>query len=276
MVRILVRVLGGLLCVVALLAGLVWIFQANLVKSAIEGGGTWATGVETRVAGVSAGLVGGQLAIEGLELANPAGFGSAPCLALRSARADWETRSLLSDEIRVREIALDGLVLRIERNASGTNVARILDHARGRRGAAPASPAEPAADGPGRALVVDLVVVRDLSAELVLAGLPGVEGPLRVSVPRFELRGFRSDGATHEIVGALLAAVVEAALEASLAAGADVFPKDLVRDLEGRLDAARAALEDTLRGEVDGALERAAGAAGRALEDLGILGGKKP
>ncbi|MBL8862772.1 MAG: hypothetical protein JNK02_12300 [Planctomycetes bacterium] len=274
--RLVIRIVGTLFLLLALGLGLLWIFQDNLVKSAIEGGGTWATGVETRVEDVSAGIVGGSLGLAGLRIANPPGFGTQPFFALRAARADWDPRSLLADEIHVRELALDGLALRIERNDSGTNYGRILDHVRSRGGAKSDPPAEAAA-GPGRALVVDRIVLTDLSAELVLSGTPLATGPLRVSVPRVEIGAFRSDGATHEIVGTLLSAVVRAALEASLQAGAGVFPKDLARDLESRLAGAKAELERQLGGSLEDAVKQATEGVQKKLGGLqDALGGKKP
>ncbi|MCY2961724.1 MAG: hypothetical protein NTY35_16305 [Planctomycetota bacterium] len=251
--RILVRVAIGLGLLVVLALGLVWIFQGSVVKAAIQGGGTWATGVETRVEDVSAGLLGGKLELRGLTLANPPGFSAEPFFGLRAAKADWDTASLLSQKIHVRELELDGLALRIERNSSGTNYGRILEHA-SRGGAAPA-PTPEAQPGAQRALVVDRIVLRDVSAELYLADLPLANGPLRVTVPRVEITDFHSDGPTHEIVGQLLSAVVKAALEASLDAGRGTFPDDLKRDLKAQLQSAKSALEGALQGDVKGSLE---------------------
>jgi len=273
--RILVRVAIGLVLLVVLVLGLVWIFQGSVIRTAIQAGGTWATGVETRVEDVSAALIGGQLEIQGLTLANPPGFQPAPFFELRNAKADWETSSLFGDEIHVRELALDGLALRIERNASGTNYGRILEHAS--RGGDASKPAPEAnADAKG-VLVVDRIVIRDLSAELTLADLPLGNGPLRVTVPRIEIKDFRSNGPTHEIVGQLLTAVVEAALQASLDAGGGIFPDDLARDLKAKLGAAQAELERALGGSLEDTMKKAVEDAGKAMEPLKkALGGKKP
>jgi len=258
--RLVVRLVIGLLLLVVLAIGLVWIFQDSVVKTAIQSGGSWATGVETRVDDVSAALVGGKLDLSGLSLANPVGFSAEPCFSLRSAKADWETRSLLSDEIHLREIVLDGLALRIERNVSGTNFSQIIAHR-------PKDESKPTTkeSGAKRTLVVDSIVLNDVSAELVLADMPLAKGPLRVTVPRIEIKDFRSDGSTQELVGQLLSAIVQAALDSSLAAGAGIFPEDLARDLRGKLDNV---LQDRLGTSVD--------EAGKALEGLkDIFGGKK-
>lgn len=267
--RILVRIVAGLLVLLALVVGLVWIFQGSVVKSAVQSGGTWATGVETRVDDVSAGLLGGKLEIQGLTLANPPGFGAEPFFALRGTKADWDTRSLFGDEIHVRELELDGLALRIERNASGTNYGRILDHVGGKGGAKEPAPAE--SGGAKKVLAVDKIVLKDVSAELIVADLPVATGPLRVTVPRIEIANFRSDGATHEIVGKLLGAVVQAALEASLEAGGGVFPADLAKDLKSKLGDVEGALKDVLKGDLKGLDD-----AGKALEGIqDVFGGKK-
>lgn len=268
--RIVVRVAIGLVLLLVLALGLVWIFQGSVVKAAIQRGGGWATGVETRVDDVSAGLLGGQLELEELTLANPPGFGAEPFFALRAAKADWDSRSLLGDEIHVRELALDGLALRIERNASGTNYGKILDHARS-KGGKPAEP-EPEA-GSKKTLVVDRIVLRDLSAELILADLPISTGPLKVTVPRLEIKDFRSDGETHEIIGNLLAQIVDQALAASLEAGQGIFPADLAKDLQRQLEKnvedAKSTLEGVLKGDAKSVQD-----AGKQLEGLKDIFGK--
>jgi hypothetical protein len=264
--KLLVRLAIAAVLLLLLVLGLVLVFAGPLVKGAIETGGTWATGVETCVENVSAGLVGGELSIEGLTLANPPGFHAQPFLGLRAAHGAWETRSLFSDEIHVRELALDGLALRIERNAKGTNYGAILEHLKGLSGGAGGAQ-PPAEAGRRRTLVVDRIVVRDVLAELELADVPLAAGSYKVSVPRLQIDGFRSDGTTTEIVGKLLGAIVESALSASLDAGQGVFPADVLKDLRGKLKAAPGVLK-----EAQDALQKA----GQSIEDLGgILKQKK-
>ncbi len=267
--RLVVRLGIGLLLLLVLAIGLVWIFQDSVVRAAIQSGGSWATGVDTRVDDVSAALVGGKLELSGLSLANPPGFSAEPCFVLRAARADWDTRSLLSDEIHLREIALDGLALRIERNASGTNFMRIVNHSGSQGDASAPTTSE---SGPTRKLVVDTIVLNDVSAELVLADMPIAKGPLRVTVPRIEIKDFRSDGPTQELVGKLLSAIIQAALDSSLAAGAGIFPEDLARDLRADIAKARAGLDTLLQDSLGTSVEEA----GKALDGLkGVFGGKK-
>jgi hypothetical protein len=272
--RIAVRIVAALVVLVLLAVGLLWIFQGRVVKTAVQSGGTWATGVETRVEDVSAGLLGGELELEVLSLANPPGFSTEPFFALQKAEADWETRSLFQPTIHVRELALEGLALRIERNASGTNYGVILDHARSLGGESKPKPTEPA--GEERALVIDSIVLRDISAALVLSDLPITTGPMRVTVPRLEIKDFRSDGPTHEIVGQLLSAIVQAALESSLQAGSGVFPDDLARELKSKLAGAQASLDAALKSGEQGDLQGAVDEAGKALEGLkDVFGGQK-
>jgi len=262
--RILPRILIGLLVLVVAAVGLLWIFQGRVVKAAIQSGGTWATGVPTKVDDVSAGLLGGKLELTGLTVANPEGFAPQPFVSLGTARADWETRSLFSDEVHVKELALDGVALHIERNASGTNYKKILEHARS-RGKGEKKPEE---QGSKRVLVVDRIVLTNVTAELVLADLPVATGPLRVTVPRIELNAFRSDGSTSEVVGQLLTVVVDAAMSAALEAGQGIFPQDLVKDLQNQLESSTQELKDVLEGSPK--------EAGKGLEGLkDVFGGKK-
>lgn len=261
--RTLPRILIGLGVLFVGAVGLLWIFQGRVVKAAIQSGGTWATGVPTKVDDVSAGLLGGKLEFSGLTVANPEGFGPQPFVAVGTARADWETRSLFSDEVHVKELVLDGLALHIERNAAGTNYEKILDHAK-QRGGGP----KPDEGGSKRVLVVDRIVLTNITAELVLGDLPIATGPLKVTVPRIELNQFRSDGSTSEVVGKLLSIVVEAAMSAALQAGEGIFPADLVKDLGNQLKSSAEELKDVLEGSLK--------EAGKGLEGLkDVFGGKK-
>ncbi len=262
--RILPRILIGLAVVVVGAVGLLWIFQGRVVKAAIQSGGTWATGVPTKVDDVSAGLLGGKLELSGLTVANPEGFAPQPFVAIGTARADWETRSLFSDEVHVKELVLDGLALHIERNAKGTNYGKILEHAKSHGKGEKA----PDAGGSKRVLVVDRIVLTNITAELLLADLPVATGPLKVTVPRIELNNFRSDGSTSEVVGQLLSVVVESALSVALEAGQGIFPQDLVKDLEKQLESSAQELKDVLEGSLN--------EAGKGLEGLkDVFGGKK-
>ncbi len=260
--KIVVRVGVVLLLLLVLLLSGTLLFTGSIVKSAIEHGGTWATGSATRVESASAGIVGGELELERLSIANPAGFSDQPFLRIATTRAGWDSRSLLSDRIHVREIAVDGLALRLERTAQGTNYGAILAHLE-RKGGEPAAPAE---GGARRTLIVDRIVLTNLTADLVLADLPLASGSYSAKVPRLEIADFRSDGSTPEIVGKLLGAVLEAALSSSLEAGQGIFPKDLLTDLQKKLEGA----------EVLDEAKKTLKSLEPALDGLGDLFKKKP
>jgi hypothetical protein len=261
--RTLPRILIGLGVVAVGAVGLLWIFQGRVVKAAIQSGGTWATGVPTQVDDVSAGLLGGELELTGLTVANPPGFAAKPFVAVGTARADWETRSLFSDEVHVEELAIDGLALHIERNASGTNYKKILEHAKTRGKDEPKKESGESK----RVLVVDRIVLTNVTAELVLGDLPVATGPLSVTVPRIELKQFRSDGSTSEVVGQLLSVVVEAAMSAALEAGQGIFPQDLMKDLQQQLESGSQELKDVLEGTLKDA--------GKGFEGLNDVFGEK-
>src|SRR5262245_41296811 len=118
----------GLVAVVVVvgLGSLLWI--DSLTRSAIERGGTYALGVETRLEDASIGLVSGEFGLAGLTVANPPGFAQPHFFALRSAHLALPLGQLVEERITIPALELEGITLDLERGAEGTNFARILDH----------------------------------------------------------------------------------------------------------------------------------------------------
>jgi hypothetical protein len=246
-----------LLACAGLAAG--WFFLDPLVGSAIEKGSTYATGVETRVGGVDASFFSGRFGIRDLSLANPPGFRPEPFVRLASARATWQSGSILSDTIQMDELLLDGVELNLERVGSGTNYGKILANleklSSGDKG-------NTAASQGGRQLAIRKIEIRNVRAGLRLSGVPLASGSMEVEAPSIVIDDFRSDGSTTEIVARLTRAVLQAILENVLSAGKDIFPADLAKDLGRGLAGLKGAVgggaKDVLHG-LEGALKGAGG-----------------
>jgi hypothetical protein len=268
--------LRGVLILVALLVVLgvgVFFFFDRLVATSIEKGATHATGVDTKVGSVDASPFAGSFAIKELSIANPPGFRDEPFVSLASTSATWENGTILSDAIHVKEFALDGVVVNLERTGGMSNYGTILDHV---EKLAPKGGSEPAPDSSGasRALKIDRLVIRNVKTSLHLSGIAGAAGSLKVEVPEIVLKDFDSRGTTSEIVAKLTRAVVDALLSSSLAAGRNVFPAEMLKDLSGQLDG----LEKSLGKEAEGLLKDLGtdtDGAKKVLKDVGDLFKKK-
>lgn len=235
-----VKITLGLVVLLVIAAAIAFAFVDSIVENVVEQGGTRATGVETTLGGADVGIFSGDLALDDLVIANPPGFTPEPFLQLRVARAGWENRSLTSDTIEVRQLVLDGVALRLEKGAQGSNWGTILANLEKLGGE---KPSDPAPKGPTKTLHVTRIEIRDVKASLTLSGVPLGAGTYEVLVPLVTLDEFRSDGSTTEVVGKLTRALLHAILDATVKGGANLLPKDILADLGGKLDDLRADME---------------------------------
>jgi len=99
-------------------------------KRGIEVGATSALGVDTTLDSVSIKLLRGNLAIAGLQIANPEGYDTDRLMALQSGSVRCDIPSLLTKEARINEIILDAPELTVEVKSGlppKSNVGELLD-----------------------------------------------------------------------------------------------------------------------------------------------------
>ncbi|MDJ0866638.1 MAG: hypothetical protein QNK03_11050 [Myxococcota bacterium] len=252
-------VAAALVCVVA-----VALYFGRLLETALERGGRYALGVETRVGFAALDPFAGAFRVRGLRIANPPGFVSDHFLQLASLSLDVDLATLRAPTVVIPHIGLTGADLVLERNADGSNVQAILDHLkRFEKGDARApSPDEEA----GRRVVVDELVITDLTARVqatpTLALLLGSDqGLVPLEIPEIRLVDL---GKGRPIsMAELNGIIVKALLTAVARRGAGVLPALVVRDLGSRLRAL-------------GVVEGVDAGAKRAREALGgLLRGKR-
>ena len=281
-----VLVLVVLLIVVGVV-GYIWI--DSISKAAIEKGGTYALGVDTTVADVSLSPVGGTMKIEGLKVANPAGFQGPHLMQSGTFDLAMVTGSLLDDTIQVNKFELDGLSLSIEQTLQKNNISVILDNLKRFE-----SDDEPSENKPserkrkkgddGKKVKVDLITIRNVEATFRLP----VGNPVTVKVPEVKVKDVAGDNAEGVAVSELIARVLPVVLAAVLEQGKGIIPGDLLNTLNGDLNGLAAAVGGQLqqlvtnaRGDMQKALADGLGKAGDDVKKTvggaldGLLGGKK-
>lgn len=254
-------------------AGAAFLFLDSIVRSAIEKGGSAATGTPTTLAKADASFFSGAFGLDDFAIANPQGFRNEPFLALKGARARWQNGSILSDQLVIDEFTLDGLQLNLERSAAGNNWDKILESLKKLSGGSGGSTPAPAESGSGREVKIKQLEIKNTRCTLHLSGQPALNGDYDVSVPSIRLQDFDSKGSTAEIAGKLTKAVVEAVVKAAASSGKGVFPAGSLEELESGLkQVGKSVLDDVLKGKTDPA---------DALKEAekgvkGLLKGKKP
>ena len=258
---------------VALLVGAGLFLVEPAVVAVVEKGGTYALGVDTRLADARIGVLSGDFGLAGLSVDNPPGFEAEHFLDLEQTAVQVEMGSLLGDRIVVPAVLVEGVTLVLERNANGTNYDVLLDHLRSLSSPADESapPAEeegdaptedePAPDEASTTLVIEELVLRDIRSEVRLFAIGGERKTIPVVLPEITIRNLGGeDGATVDVVYSQL---IEELLNAVVAAGGDQLPQEFLRDLEGELQR----LGDA---QLDRAEEKAREELNRALEDVDV------
>lgn len=261
----------------------------RIAKAGIERGGSYAMGVDTRVQSVDLSLLGGQFTMDGLNVANPAGYRSPHVMHSGKFDLKLDPGTILSDTVVINSFLLDGLDLNIERTMSGSNVQTILDNLKRLGAEQPGKePAPEEKEKGGKKVKVDDIVIRDVTATfhmLAESPLP----PVTVRIPELHLENVapgEGDGVTvARLMAKLVTAIMAGVLEQAKGAG---LPTEYLSDLQGQLSQTVGALG----GKTDELVQQASQEAGKAVgeaakkaeEELrrgvteglgGLLGGKK-
>lgn len=259
-----VLVVMGLLVVLVVVAGFVFIDQA--AKAAVERGGTYALGVETKLGSADVGLFSGRFGLDSLSIANPEGFKQQSFLSLSKGEMELELGSLREATLVVPRLLLEGVAIDLERNDLGTNFGAILDYLE--RFESGKKPGEPPAESEGRKVLLKEVVIRDVSVSVDLGQSVAGFQSTSFQVPEIVLTDLGTGG-EGQTISEHFSSILRGLLGAVMEHGKGMIPQELLADLQGRL-AELGLPADILEGGVDGALE---GVKEKAAEELKKLGG---
>lgn len=269
MKKILIGLLAVVLVVVIAVVVLVVVGMSqidNLLKAGIERGGTYATGVSTTVDDVDVQLRKGTLDLSGLVLANPPGFDTPHFLALAETGMALNSGATDTKNLALASVTLSGIDVYLDKGQNPSNYNAILENLR--RFESGDTPPPPEDDR--FRVTIDSLVIEDVSVHL--ANMPGVSIVSRdvaVRVPRIELRDVGKDDPMS--MGEVIGLVVKTVLAASVEAGGNIIPGDVLGELQGGLGSLRSLSEMGITGvgEFGKAIEGRLGEAGeRAREAL--------
>jgi hypothetical protein len=260
----LLRILAVLVLLLVVLLGIGVLFIDRAVVAAVEKGGTYALGVETKLDGADIGL--GSFGLEGLSVANPPGFEGAHFLVLGTGQLEVETGSILADQIVAPLLELREVTVELDRGKDGTNYGVILKNLE--RFESKDEAPEPPEEG-GKTVLVQKLRIHDVTAHVNLIGV----APITVTIPEIAVDDLDSSGMTAAQIASLL---VRTLLTSILQAGGGILPDDILKDLGGQLqNVGTVALEitgDVVKG-VTGEIEKATEGLGEAGKAIGEAAG---
>lgn len=266
------------LVVLALVTG--FIFIDKIAKEAIERGSQYALGVETSLESVDLGVFSGKFSLSELHARNPEGFSEGDFFALGGGRLSVGVRSLLGDTVRVDELVLAGIDLRLELQNTRSNYGEVLNNLKRFEGEKKTGGEEGEKEAGGnKRLIIRRLLIDDVEAGLKLESPElGIDTESTVRVPTIELTdiGVGQGGVS---IAELSSIVMTRIIEAVVRSGGD-FPAQLRRAVEGELNRLIAEqggavsvedLEEKGKEEAEKAVEKAVDDATKKLGDL--LGG---
>ena len=214
-----------------------------LVKAGLEGGATYALGVETTVDDVSVSIMRGELGIEGLRISNPSGFSSDHLMHSGQFELKMRAASVFTETIELEKFELDGLDVNIEQQVSGSNVAKLIDNLE-RFGGGEGKRETPEKEG--KKVRIDRIAIRNVVGHFHL--LPDVApgGSVTVQIPEIVLTDVTSDAAEGITIAELVRRLVPAILAAIITESAAAVPGEFLNDLDTPL----AGLTEKLGGQI--------------------------
>ncbi len=244
----------------------------NLVKAAIERGGTYATQVDTTVTSVDVGLTSGTFAMNGLTIANPAGFDTDHFLVLNDTDVAFDLQSIQTDTIVIPTVTVNGIDVILDKGGDPSNYNTILNSLK-RFESSDKPKAAPDNQG-GKKVAIDSLVLEDINVRV--ANYPGVSlvaGDVAVNIPKVELQNIGRD---EPMTAAQIAnLIIKTVLTAAVEAGGGILPADMLIDLGNGLQGLSSlgemgitAIGDT--GQILGdSMNEVLEGAGKAVEELG-------
>ena len=244
------RLVVVLVLLVLVAGGVLWYYIDAIAKTGVEQGATYALGVPTTLGSADVGLLGGTLRLNDLTVANPAGFKTPHLLAVRQFDLAVVTNTLMQDTIQINRFELDGVDLHIEQKAGATNMDRVLEHIKTKAGGG--EPGEPdEAESGGKKVVVDRIVVRNVTAHVQVLPIGGDATTLDVEVPEIILEDVASDDAQGVAVAELTRRLLPAILTAVITKGRGTIPDVDLDRLAGNVGDTTRALGEKARGLVE-------------------------
>ena len=181
---------GVLVGLPILIVLIVILFLGTIVEKGFEVAGPQLLGVETRLDDANIKIFRGDVALKGLFVGNPEGFTNPTFMKADTIKVGADIGSLMSDEIHVREVILDGPEFTFEYKTGGSNVSKILERLESEEKKAEETKEQ-------KKLRIDLIRITNAKITVVLAGQD-----IKISLPQVELTdiGNSDDGASPATV----------------------------------------------------------------------------
>jgi uncharacterized protein involved in outer membrane biogenesis len=229
MKKFIIRLLIALVVIVIIAAVAMALSLNWVIKKGVQTVGGNVTKVDVKLSSVNLSLLSGVGEFKGLVVGNPPGFATPWAINVGTLRLAVEPRSLLSDKIIIRSIAVEAPEIIFETDLRANNLSKILANVQGppgneqQRQAQPSGAAQPKEAKSSKKFQVDDFLIKDAKVRVSVTSLGGQ--PAVVPLPEIHLQdlGKGPEGITAaELTQKILEAVETAAAQASSGAISDL------------------------------------------------------
>lgn len=182
-----------LVLVLVLVVGLVaaFIYIDRIAKVAVEKGGTYALGVDTRLDSISVGVLAGKVGLKGLSVANPEGYSTPAFMSLGSGGVEVSLGTLRKDVVEIPVLELHDIKLNLEKKNGKSNYQVILDNLKKFESTDPQ--ADTSEQGKKK-FVIRKIVITNVEVTADLLPLGGSLTRTTANIPKIEMTDIGSDG----------------------------------------------------------------------------------
>ncbi|MBQ0721611.1 MAG: hypothetical protein KBT88_01690 [Gammaproteobacteria bacterium] len=245
--KMIIKILGVLVLVVAVLVGLSLYYLDSGVKKAIETFGPQYTKTRVELMDVSLSPLSGKGSLTGLTIGNPQGFSDANAFSLGEVAIVIDTQTLSADPVVIHSIRIIAPQIIFEQGKKSTNLQQLLKNIEQPGEAVSSKKDEPVkAEGDAKKIIIKDLQISGGQLHYMNPLLGGKT--IDLALPDIQLRGIgeKSGGASGaEITEQIIAAVSKSANQA-IADGGGI--KAMGKQLEQGLKSEKDKLEKSLQG----------------------------
>ncbi len=264
-----------LIVILAILIVAVYLTLGIIVKKAVTTAVPPITGTTVDVEDIDLSLLSGHISIKGFKIGNPDGFTAPSVFELGSIVVEFEPKSILSDKIIIKKVAIDKTSAAAEINKRGeVNVMLLQQNIENYLNKAPTTPAPekevnkaPAKDsGSGKKVIIKDLTINDSKLQLGVVGQV-----MTLNLPNIHKTGIGEEKGKSktlpEMIATILSYFSEASLKGIANSGNQMFMQGL-ENTKAMLKQGREALNEQL-GNVKDSAEKISSGVKDSVKNVG-------
>ncbi len=205
-----VKWLIGIFVALIIVIGLVVAFGLGAaIKTGVETVGPVVTGVPVTLEKASVSPMRGEAKLKGLIVGNPEGFKTPSMFELNDLKVKLTIQSVLSDEIQIESIQIDGPMITYEQGLKGNNITALMKQIEENLGTDDSDTEEEGDSEGGKKVVIDEVIISNAKVRLSITGLGGKAAGMPLPTITLKDIGKETGGVTFaEAIGEIVSAVL--------------------------------------------------------------------